>query len=172
MGSDDAVRVTIIDSSSPDVIGRSWITKESGEHIFDDDPLTFDRLRDTNVTRCDRWHHGFPRNQDGWNGADWSNAMQGEVGELTDALMELLVHSGQVGNLVKKLRRVETELVGNRDKDLGITWDELRAKLAAEAADVTIYLDLLMCFFDLDLGAAVAAKFNKVSEELGFPERL
>lgn len=124
--------------------------------------LTFAEVARVNAARCDRWHHGFPvahdeRGSDGWSGADWSNAMQGEAGE--------------AGNVVKKLRRIDLGLWGNRkpgDDDR----DALVAKLAAEGADTFIYLDLLMTFYGIDFEAAIIAKFNRISEEAGFPERL
>lgn len=55
--------------------------------------LTFAQLSETNATRCSRWHPGFPKDE-AWSGADWSNAMCGEAGELA--------------NVVKKVRRYET----------------------------------------------------------------
>jgi NTP pyrophosphatase (non-canonical NTP hydrolase) len=91
-----------------------------------------------------------------WNGADWSNAMCGEAGELA--------------NVVKKLRRLEcashTNLVGGADRD------DLMEKLADEMGDVVAYLDLLATFYGIDLAEAVKDKFNRVSERQGFPERL
>ncbi len=45
-------------------------------------------------------------------------------------------------------------------------------RLAEEAADVLIYLDLLCAGAGIDLAAATIAKFNKVSEGLGSPVRL
>jgi NTP pyrophosphatase (non-canonical NTP hydrolase) len=119
--------------------------------------LTFHEVAAVNRARCDHWHHGFPENPDGWTGADWSNAMQGEAGE--------------AGNVVKKLRRLELGLWGNR-KDGDRTRAELVAKLGEEIADTFIYLDLLATFYGVDLASAVVSKFNRISEEGGFPERL
>lgn len=113
--------------------------------------LTFDALRAVNVTRCQRWHGA---ESEPWSGADWSNAMCGEAGE--------------AANVVKKLRRHETGATNDGDP----TPDELRAMLAHELADVCIYLDLLGQHYDIDLGAAVAEKFDIVSERYGWPERL
>ncbi len=115
--------------------------------------LTFAQLRAANVQRCERWHPGFP--DDGrWNGADWSNAAAGEMGEAC--------------NVVKKLRRQETGARGAVDP----TWDELRAKLADEIADTVTYLDLLAAFYGIDMAAAVVDKFDRVSIREGLPERL
>lgn len=118
--------------------------------------LTFDKLSKVNASRCNRWHQGFPHEVDGWTGADWSNAMQGE--------------SGEAGNVVKKLRRLDFALPGNRDRDRDR--DVLLAKLGEEMADTVIYLDLLATYYGVDLPAAIIEKFNFISEREGFPERL
>lgn len=79
------------------------------------------------------------------DGPWWGNAMAGECGEAC--------------NVVKKI---------DRDGDT----PELRAMLAEELADLITYADLLAARFDIDLGAAVVAKFNKVSEKRGCDIRL
>lgn len=119
--------------------------------------LTFHDVAETNRSRCNRWHHGFPDNPDGWTGADWSNAMQGEAGE--------------AGNVVKKLRRLDLELWGNR-KPGDADRDSLVAKLAIEIADTFLYMDLLATYYGIDIPSAVVTKFNQISQEAGFPERL
>jgi NTP pyrophosphatase (non-canonical NTP hydrolase) len=92
---------------------------------------------------------------DEWTGADWSNAMCGEAGE--------------TANVVKKLRRVETGTTpGPDDPPL----DRLREMLAEEIADTVTYADLLAAHYGIDLAAAVADKFNRVSRRQGFPDRL
>lgn len=117
--------------------------------------LSFDDLRDANVARASRWHPGFPGDAS-WTGADWSNAMCGEAGE--------------AANVVKKLRRHECGLAGS-----GLTVQpsgELVAHLAMELADTVTYVDLLAAKYGIDLGDAIIAKFNIVSERQNFPERL
>lgn len=113
--------------------------------------LSFSALREVNVTRCQRWH---PPGSVPWTAADWSNATCGEAGELA--------------NVVKKIRRHETGAVNEGDPSL----EALKAMAAEELADVVIYCDLLADYLKVDLGAAVKAKFNKVSMKYGFPERL
>jgi NTP pyrophosphatase (non-canonical NTP hydrolase) len=76
--------------------------------------------------------------------------------------------SGEVGNVVKKLRRAEVGLRGVLDGDR----DDLLAKLAEEIADTYLYLDLLATYYGIDVPSAVIAKFNAVSELQGLPERL
>lgn len=71
--------------------------------------------------------------------------------------------AGEVGeacNVIKKVRR------GDR------TMDDARPDIANELADAVIYLDLLAARAGIDLGNAVAAKFNEVSERVGSPRRL
>lgn len=142
-----------------------------GEHI---PPLTFAEVRATNATRSARWH---PPDSTSWVGADWSNAMVGEVGELADAFDALTAHrlmnrvtaaAGKAANDVKKLRRAETGARGEFDPDE----DTLRGQLADEIADVVLYLDLLARHYDIDVAGAVTDKFNRTSVHYGFPERL
>lgn len=114
--------------------------------------LTFNDLTAANRSRVQRWHPGFP--DDAWTGGDWANAMQGEAGE--------------AGNIVKKLRRAELDLVAIEDPDV----EGLLVKLGNEIADTLIYLDLLATYYGIELDEAVIRKFNAVSDLLGFPERL
>lgn len=116
-------------------------------------PLTFQEVIAANVSRAVRWHPGFPDDGD-WSIADWSNAMCGEAGELA--------------NVVKKIRRYECGLRGELDPPL----DGLREQAAEEVADVILYALLVAAKLGIDTPAAVVAKFNKVSERQGFPERL
>ncbi len=69
-----------------------------------------------------------------WSPTDWGTAVAGEVGEAL--------------NLVKKGRRGEPVSV---------------AEIATEIADAVIYIDLLAARLGIDLGEAVASKFNEVS---------
>lgn len=115
------------------------------------DKLTFSDLRAVNAMRCERWH---APGSDPWTSADWSNALCGEAGELA--------------NVVKKLRRHETSAVNDGDPSV----EKLKEMAGEELADVIIYADLLANFLGVNLGQAVCAKFNKVSEKYGFPERL
>lgn len=134
-------------------------------------PLTFAELSAANRARCDRWHPGFPVD-DNWSASDWSNAMAGEAGELAEAVLVLLAQlgaaTGNVANTVKKIRRHECGLVGN----LNVPIDELRQKAGYELADVELYLDLLAQYLKIDRVPALIEKFNIVSEKQGFPERL
>lgn len=112
--------------------------------------LSFDKLSAVNRARAAHWHAGGTP----WVGSDWSNAMAGEAGEAC--------------NVVKKLRRQETAVVGAADP----VWQELVAKLGEELADTLIYIDLVAAHYGVDLPAALCAKFNAVSEREGLEERL
>lgn len=78
-----------------------------------------------------------------WSPTDWACALAGEVGE--------------AANLIKKGRRGEPVSV---------------VAIATELADAVIYLDLLACRLGIDLGGAIASKFNVVSQRRGSAERL
>ncbi len=83
---------------------------------------------------------------DDWSPNDWLGCLTGEVGELAHLLKE-----ARRGNAVKQ------------------------EDIADELADVAIYLDLLAARLKIDLGKAVARKFNRTSLEVGsnvtLPER-
>ena len=112
--------------------------------------MDFATLRAANLSRCARWHS---RGLSEWSLSDWFTATMGELGE--------------AANIAKKLNRERDGIAGNTQ-----TADELRAELADEIADVAIYLDILAASEGIDLAEAIARKFNKTSEKVGFPERL
>ena len=111
--------------------------------------LTFRELRDVSASRCARWHP-----VSAWSLSDWGVAMGGEAGEAL--------------NVIKKLNRIRDGIVGNK----GLTEEALLHKLAEELADTVIYADLLATAAGIDLEGVIVKKFNKVSEENNFPERL
>jgi NTP pyrophosphatase (non-canonical NTP hydrolase) len=97
-------------------------------------PLTFSKLRKTNVKRCVSVFHAL----DEWSLSEWSNAMAGETGEAC--------------NVTKKILRGDKPLV------------EYKKDLAKEIADVICYADLLAAAAGIDLEKAVIEKFNEVSD--------
>lgn len=113
--------------------------------------LTFEGFSRANAERAAHWHGGDIR-EGNWTGADWSNAMCGEAGELA--------------NVVKKLRRDETGHVGSLDPNRA----GLLKALADEMGDVYAYLDLLATYYGVDIAKAIADKFNAVSAREGFTE--
>ena len=144
------------------------------------DQVTFQEVSNINARRANRWHSGFPDHEDGWTGADWSNAAQGEGGELLEAVQALLLangtsaHLGLAGNIVKKLRRIDTSI---QQAEQGTEPDEayvamLKQKLATEIGDTFIYLDLLATYYGLQMEQCVVNAFNRVSDREGFPEKI
>ena len=99
--------------------------------------LTFERLRQQNLARCEESFKAAHNGLAGWSVPHWAMATTGELGELC--------------NKLKKLERGET-----------IPLHEI----AHEAADVAIYLDLLCAKLGIELGAAVREKFNIVSDRV------
>jgi NTP pyrophosphatase (non-canonical NTP hydrolase) len=117
--------------------------------------LTFKQLRLANLDRCNQsFHPGGGVGE--WTPTDWATAMAGECGEACNA--------------VKKLRRLETAASWRRAEDG--TAGDLRDAVAEELADLIAYADLLAARLGIDLGAAVALKFNRVSERVGSAARL
>ena len=114
--------------------------------------LAFDTLRVSNVARSIKWH---PKGLSSWSPSDWLVAAMGELGEL----------AGEV----KMSNRERDGLPGNKEE---ITPEERKHRMANEAADVVMYLDLFCAERGIDLGAAVVRKFNEVSVRVGFPDRI
>lgn len=108
--------------------------------------LSFDRLREKNVARCEDVFHPLTE----WSPTDWGCAMAGEAGE--------------VCNQVKKLRRLDG---ADALMDTALKRADLRRNIAKEIADTVIYADLLAARLGIDLGKAVREKFNEVSRERG-----
>jgi NTP pyrophosphatase (non-canonical NTP hydrolase) len=115
--------------------------------------LSFAKLREVNVSRCLRWH---PMGINEWSVNDWLTAFGGEAGEALNA--------------GKKHRRILSGMQqgGNVPVNIGDAED----KIMEELADTVIYADLVASRMGMSLAAAVARKFNAISEREGFPERL
>ncbi len=133
--------------------------------------LTIARISEVNRRRCARWHDP---DTDAWTGADWSNAMVGEAGEVLEVI-EALTHAvalgaaaGKAANTVKKLRRHETGTAGPLEPDR-VT---LHGALGHEIADTILYALLLADHYAIDVEEAIVEKFNLVSARQNFPERL
>ena len=116
--------------------------------------LSFSQLSKTNAARCEASFHGIDR----WTPTDWATAMAGECGEAC--------------NEIKKLRRLETNPDWARQDPDSRTPEAITARIGMELADLIIYADLLATRLGINLAAAVAEKFNQVSEEIGAPQRL
>lgn len=121
----------------PIVLTETWTPPAKGK------PLTFQWFQHVSAERSVELMRQCPDGND-WTHGDWGNALAGEVGELC--------------NVLKKIRRGWTT---------DGTLDDLVKDLAEELGDVVAYAALIADRFDIDLGGAVAAKFNEVSERYG-----
>jgi hypothetical protein len=113
--------------------------------------LTFNQLRDANVTRCEAVFHRLVE----WSPTDWACAFAGEAGEAC--------------NVVKKLRRLDGADFG---KDSPAERMRLAHDAVVELADTVIYADLLAARLGFNLGEMIRQKFNQVSEERGSTVKL
>lgn len=107
--------------------------------------MKFGNLRAANVARNQEWNTGSERLS------------------LTFRATELAGEVGEACNVIKKLERERIGLVGSRDT---------KEHLAEELADIVICTDLVAMDTDIDLDAAIAAKFNATSEKNGLSTRL
>lgn len=110
--------------------------------------LLFSTLRTVNVARCESTFDPLSA----WSPTDWACAMAGETGEAC--------------NQVKKLRRLDNV------EDADAQRKAIIENIGKELADAVIYADLLAARLGIDLGAAVRATFNEVSERVGSSIRL
>lgn len=113
-----------------------------------EEALTFDRLREANLRRCEEVFHPLAA----WSLTDWATAAAGELGEAC--------------NVIKKMRRHEGSH-NDPARHIDPTSEEGRRALAYEIADTVIYLDLLAARAGISLGDAVREKFNLVSQKNG-----
>lgn len=130
--------------------------------------LSFQELRDANRARQAEW----PGN-DKCDAAFRAIEVAGEGGEVVEALEELLtaalmglshaVAVGRVAERTKKTLRAQRGITGSTAS---------LEDLADEMADNIIALDLLAFALGIDLGAAVAWKFNRTSVKHGLRTRL
>jgi len=106
--------------------------------------LSLDKLRKANFARQQEWDSGNLITLE-YRG----NEFAGEAGEAC--------------NVIKKLARERLGIRGSRDTV---------EHLAEELADVIICADLIAMSVGVDLGDAIAYKFNKTSEANGLKERI
>ena len=103
-----------------------------------------DKLRQANIKRDKEWAKGVKI----------SLSFRG---------VELGGEAGEVCNEVKKLERHRMGIAGGKESIEG---------LREELADVMICADLIAMQFEIDLGEAIKAKFNKTSEKYGMETRI
>jgi NTP pyrophosphatase (non-canonical NTP hydrolase) len=111
-----------------------------------------------------------------WTKADWSNAMVGEGGEVTEAVLDLVVmvaqssaKAGSIANAIKKVRRHETAVSQSKGPK---TIEAALENVKNEIGDQFTYLAMLADKCGLDFYSCVRDTFNRVSIREGFSERL
>jgi NTP pyrophosphatase (non-canonical NTP hydrolase) len=115
--------------------------------VFDTNGITFEALQIANRERGKVWGAGQ------------------DIPYLFNAV-ELGGEAGEVLNAVKKFYRGEIGIAGGVDREKSLN------DIAEELGDVVICCSLLANKLGINLGQAVADKFNKTSEKHGFPHRL
>lgn len=106
---------------------------------------SFSELRQANVDRNEEWNTGDEYTSLAFRG----NELAGETGEAC--------------NHIKKLERERIGIRGSRSSP---------EALAEELADIIICADLIAMDLGIDLGDAVASKFNATSEKYSLETRL
>lgn len=109
-------------------------------------------MSDVNRARAVRFHVGGIEE---WSALEWAGAMAGEAGECANAC--------------KKLRRMQ---LASPSKNNFPGEAEALDAIGKEIAGTFIYLDLLAARLGINLGHAIIAEFNRVSDREGFPEKL
>lgn len=112
--------------------------------------LNFKTLAEANLLRAETLYH---KNITDWSPLEWGGALSGEVGELN--------------NILKKIKKIDSNLGHFNYKPGEQDLEKLRAQAASEIGDVAIYLDLVAQRLQLDLGDCVVTKFNEVSKREG-----
>ena len=111
--------------------------------------ISFQDLRDANVTRCIEWMGHKP---DRKNLAFHGLELGGEVGEAL--------------NIMKKLERGQMGMPGELNLIAGMH------KLAKELADVVVCVDIIASLYGINLADEIEAKFNETSDKHGFETHL
>lgn len=141
--------------------------------------LSFEELRDANVSRCEASFHEL----DAWSPTDWACALGGEVGEALNMVKKLRRQSDADAPYNKTIARGHSmsdapcSTCGDLDgchlpARLRDEAAALNENIGKELADVVIYADLLAARLGISLGDAVRKKFNEVSERVGSDVRI
>ena len=151
--------------------GSPAICMVDGEHYCEchapkQESLTFERLREANVERCNNY---FNHKIDSWSGAEWGNAMAGEHGEVATELADMM---SLILKFMSTLKSCDTLKKALRQMEGDPYFKDIKSSLGLELADVVTYADLIAARFGIDLGEEVRRKFNIVSDKRGSPLRL
>ncbi len=121
----------------------------------------FTDLREANIARNKEWDAGGKLTK-----VFRGNELAGEVGEMLDKALNLIVLAGAVGRLCNVLKKLERERLGLRGSRA------TAEDLDEEFADIQICLDLVAMDAGVDLGQVTRDKFNATSIKLGLSTRL
>lgn len=126
----------------------AWAWIKAGDKTVRD--VTIREIAHYHRKRNKLWH----ADSEPWTLADWSNAAAGEMGE--------------VCNVVKKIRRLQTGMKGVQLRNQGTDVNALVDKAKGEIGGVFIYLLSLCDALQIDLTDAIRDEFNQVSSDQGF----
>lgn len=128
-------------------------------------PMTFGQLRQANTDRQAEWPGGEKVDL-AFRGVE----LTGEIGELEEIVVALLVMStanGRMANKLKKLVRLDRGIHGTSEAR-----EALLADIRDEMGDIVVSLDLVAMELGIDLAEATATKFNKTSVKQGLQTRI
>lgn len=120
------------------------------ESLMTSTNLTFARVSEINIERCNHWH-----NLEDWDASQWGVAFAGEAGE--------------VCNAIKKLNRLD---MGIQQNAVSASREELIKAIALEIGDTYLYMDLLCQRLGINIEFAIIDTFNRVSKRENMVERL
>ena len=106
------------------------------------------------VKRSMRWHENKP-----WSSERYLLAALGELGEVANAMKKLWRVQDDISSITAPGREITSE-------------DQAREIIGEELSDTFLYLVLTAARLGIDLESQVVKKFNKTSDDYGFPERL
>lgn len=115
--------------------------------------ISIARLQEQAKARSELWH-GIQS----WSSLEWAGAMCGEAGE--------------AANYAKKLLRIDQGIAKRKEELEKTSRETIVNKLGEECADVLIYLVCLCARENINLQTWVQWKFNAISVEFGFPQKL
>ena len=95
-----------------------------------------------------------------------SNELAGETSEVIEAVSDYLIELGKSMRVTNSLKKVERERLGIKGSRVSLE------QVKDELGDVVICVDLVAGMLDIDLWPAVAGKFNKTSDAVGFDVKL
>lgn len=113
---------------------------------------SYEQFSKANLNRCQSTH-GFNHSLSSWSASDWLVALLGELGE--------------AANVIKKIKRAQEGVRGNKE-----SLETLYLKLEEELGDTFVYFDLLCQSLGHNAFELGVKAFNRKSVELDYPVTL